>query len=366
MKKYSWLALLLVVAVCAVLVAGCGGTTTTTAATTTTTGGAEATTTTAATTETTVGEKIVLKYAHFTGGKDFPGRQLDFWAEEIEKQTNGQVEVRKFLGGTLLTAKNMFDGILEGVADVGISFVTYEPGRFPLLSLNDLPGLGYANSAQGSQAFFDVVWAHQDLDELKDFQIITAFCTEPAHIQTINKYETLESLKGAQIRTAGGPKVLEALGAVGVGMPQSEIAQALQTNVIQGIMTSREVLLDFKYAEKIKYVLNKPLGNVSAIVVMRKDKFEALPDNVKKVILDLAPQAAKVAGTALDQSVKESLEWAISTEGVSEVDLSPEEDKKFDDAIAPVIEKWLADVEAKGLPAREFYKKLQDAGLKYK
>ncbi len=34
-------------------------------------------------------------------------------------------------------------------------------------------------------------------------------------------------------------------------------------------MTSREVLLDFKYAEKIKYVLNKPLGNVSAIVVMQ-------------------------------------------------------------------------------------------------
>ena len=367
MKRPGLTALLLTIVVVVVgLVAGCGGTTTTTAATTTTAGGADTTATSAATTTTVAPEKIVLKYAHFTSGKDFPGRQLDFWVDEIQKQTNGQVEVQKFLGGTLLTAKNMFDGVMEGVADIGLSFVTYEPGRFPLLSLNDLPGLGYESSAQGSQAFFDVVWANQDLAELKDFQNITAFCTEPCHIQSINKYETLESLKGAEIRTPGGPKVLEALGAVGVGMPQSEIAQALQTGVIKGVMTSREVLFDFKYAEKCKYILNKPLGNVSAIVVMRKDKFEALPDNVKQIILDLAPQASKVAGTALDTSVKESVEWAVSTQGVTEVELSAEEAKKFDDALAPVVETWLSDVEAKGLPARDFYKELQEAALKYK
>jgi len=368
-KRFAWLA---VIVICitgfAAVVAGCGGETTTTTAATTTTApaGGETTTTGGESTSTTVGEKMVLKYAHFTSGKDFPGRQLDFWAEEINKRTNGQVEVQKFLGGTLLTAKNMYDGVLTGVADIGLSFVTYEPGRFPLLSLNDLHGLGYANSAQGSQAFFDVVWANQDIAELQDFQVITAFCTEPAYIQTIAKKDSVASLAGTEIRTAGGAKYLESLGATGVGMPQSEIAQALQTGVIDGILTSREVLMDFKYAEKIKYVLNNPLGQVSALVVMKKDKYEALPDNVKEVIQELAPEAAKFAGESLDKSVKESIEWSKANQGLTEVELSAEEAAKLEAALQPVTDAWIASVAAKGLPAEDFYKQLQEAGAKHK
>lgn len=361
------LAVALIMVVLVGVMGGCGGGTTTSGVTSVSTSAETGTTAESATTTSTAApEKIVLKYAHFTSGKDFPGRQLDFWADEINKRTNGQVEVQKFLGGTLLTAKNMFDGILEGVADIGISFVTYEPGRFPLLSLNDLPGLGYATSAQGSQAFFDVVWANQDIAELKDFQIITAFCTEPCRIMSLKKYDTLASLKGAQIRTPGGPKVLEALGAVGVGMPMSEVAQSLQTNVIGGVMSSREILKDFKFAEFCKFVMDKGLGNVSAIVVMRKDKFEALPDNVKQVIIELAPEASKFAGEALDAAVADSMKWSISEQGVTEVKLSDEESKKIDDALAPVIQSWIASVEAKGLPAKAFYQQLQAAALKHK
>lgn len=366
MKKFAWLAVIVICVIgFAAVLAGCGGETTTTAAPTTTAPAGETTTTAAEATTTTVGEKIVLKYAHFTSGKDFPGRQLDFWAEEINKRTNGQVEVQKFLGGTLLTAKNMYDGVLTGVADIGLSFVTYEPGRFPLLSLNDCAGIGYTNSAEASQAFFDVVWANQDIAELKDFQVITAFSTEPAHIQTIDKKDTVASLAGTEIRTAGGPKYLEALGATGVGMPQSEIAQALQTGVIDGILTSREVLMDFKYAEKIKYSLNNPIGQVSALVVMKKDRYEALPDNVKAVIQELAPEAAKLAGETLDKSVKESIEWSIANQGLTEVELSAEEAAKFEATLKPVTDAWIADVAAKGLPAEDFYKQLQDAAKKY-
>ncbi len=98
MKKFAWLAVIVIciIGFAAVLI-GCGEETTTTTAAPTTTApaGGETTTTAAEATTTTVGEKIVLKYAHFTSGKDFPGRQLDFWAEEINKRTNGQVEVQK-------------------------------------------------------------------------------------------------------------------------------------------------------------------------------------------------------------------------------------------------------------------------------
>ncbi|MHB8867988.1 MAG: TRAP transporter substrate-binding protein [Thermoleophilia bacterium] len=336
-------------------------------ATTTTAAPGETGTTAAPSTNTTApAEKITLKYAYFAPEANFPGRQMMWWAEEVSKRTNGQVEVQTFPGGTLLTAKNMYDGVLQGVADIGLSFVTYEPGRFPLLSIHDLPGLyPGGNATQASNAFFDVVWANQDIAELADFKVITAFSTEPAYIMSIDKYDTLASLNGAEIRTPGGPKILEALGGVGVGMPQSEVSQALQTGVIKGLMSSREVLQDFKYAEKCKFVMDKPLGQVSALVVMSKARWDELPDNVKQVIEELAPEAAAYAGDVLDTSVQSSLDWSTSTQGVSVVAVSAEESAKMDEALAPLVDEWVGGVNGKGLPGTEFLAKYREAATKF-
>lgn len=365
MKKASWIvAVVVVISLFGMVLAGCGGTTTTTAPATTTTG-AETTTTTAAQTTTTAGKPIELKMAFFAPEATFPGKASLWWIEEINKATNGQVTIKWFPGGTLLTPKNMYDGVLEGVADIGLSCPTYEPGRFPLLSINDLPGL-YLTGKQASLSIYDVTMANKDMAELKDFHVVTIFSMEPGYIMSIKEYNTLASLKGAEIRTPGGPKTLEALGAVGVGMPQSEVAQALQTNVIAGVYSSREVLKDFKYAEKCKYLLNYPLGQVTFLAVMTKAKYDALPDNVKKAIDDLGRPFAQKAGEIIDATAKESVDWAVAEQGVKVVDLPDAEKTAFADALKPLTEKWLADVKAKGLPADEFYKALQDAAAKNK
>jgi TRAP-type C4-dicarboxylate transport system substrate-binding protein len=82
---------------------------------------------------------ITLKYAFFAPANTFPAKQMDKWAEEVEKRTNGKVKVEKFPGGTLLTAQNMYDGVLKRVADIGLSCPSYEPGRFPLTGISDQP-----------------------------------------------------------------------------------------------------------------------------------------------------------------------------------------------------------------------------------
>jgi len=369
MKKASWIvAVVLVFSVFGLVLAGCGGeTTTTTAAATTTAPAGDETTTTAGgeTTATTAGEPVELSFAFFAPETSFPGVASLWWIDEIGKATNGQVTVKWFPGGTLLTAKNMYDGVLTGVADIGLSCPTYEPGRFPLLSLNDLPGL-YTTGLQGSLAIYDVVQANLDAAELKDFHVVTAFSMEPAYIMSTDKYETLASLKGAELRTPGGPKILEALGAVEVGMPQSEIAQALQTNVIAGLMSSREVLKDFKYAEKCKYIIDYPLGQVTFLAVMTKAKYDSLPEYVQKAIDDLAQPFAEKGGEVMDAAVKTSLEWSTAEQGLQTVELSAEEKAKFDAALAPLTDSFIASVAAKGLPAEDFYKQLQEAGAKHK
>ena len=63
---------------------------------------------------------IKLTYAFFAPARTFPGKQMAQWAEEIEKRTNGMVKVQTFPGSTLLGARDMYDGVLRGVADIGL------------------------------------------------------------------------------------------------------------------------------------------------------------------------------------------------------------------------------------------------------
>ena len=87
---------------------------------------------------------------------------------------------------------------------------------------------------------------------------------------------------------------------------------------------------------------------------------------MKKVIDELAPEAAAKAGDVLDKAAQASVEWATSTQGVKVVDISADEAKKFDDALAPLTATWLKGVADKGLPADDFFKQLQAASVKYK
>ena len=61
------------------------------------------------------------------------------WAKEIEKRTNGRVQITMFPGGTLTPADKCYDGVVKGISDIGFSVLAYTRGKFPLTEVSDLP-----------------------------------------------------------------------------------------------------------------------------------------------------------------------------------------------------------------------------------
>src|ERR1035437_5051483 len=102
---------------------------------------------------------ITLRYANFPPATTFPCVQMERWAKEVEKRTNGKVKVQTFPGGTLLPAKNIFDGVLSGMADIGNFAMSYQPGRFPVSESVDLP-IGFTSARVASLALYDLVEKH--------------------------------------------------------------------------------------------------------------------------------------------------------------------------------------------------------------
>lgn len=303
---------------------------------------------------------ITLTYAFFAPANTFPARQMAYWAEQVNKRTNGKVQVKTFPGGTLLGARDMYDGVSRGVADIGLGSPSYDPGRFPLTAGIALP-LGFPNATVASRVLWEVTKEFQP-KEYENFKIIAMFTNEPGYIMSRRPVRSAADLAGMKLRAAGtGIPVLSALGANPVGMAMPEVPQAVQTGVIDGTMTSREVLQDFRLAETLKFVTDYPTVVVAFAAVMDRKRWDRLPADVRKVIDDLAEEIPAWTGRYHDQdNVGAALEWARREHKVEVVRLSDAERKAWDAKLEPIVTNWVKEAAAKGLPAQRYVERARE------
>jgi TRAP-type C4-dicarboxylate transport system substrate-binding protein len=303
---------------------------------------------------------IKLNYANFPPAPTFPCVQMERWKKEVEARTEGKVAISTFPGGTLLGAKNMMDGVIAGQADIGCLCMAYQPGRFIVTNATALP-LGFPDATVASLTLLDLYEKHKP-EEFAKVKVLTMFTCAPANIYSKEPVKNLDDLKGLELRASGGvAQALKALGAAPVGMPQSETPEALQKGVVKGAASSLETLMDFKYAEMCKYVtiFNGPVYPFA--VVMNMDKWNSLPKDVQKVMDDMQVEQSWWTGNYMDTHVNESIEWSKKNHDIEITQLTEQELANWNQLLKPLIDKWSADAEAKGLPAQTILKDIHVA-----
>ena len=310
------------------------------------------------------GQSVTLTYANFPPASTFPCVQMEKWKTEVELQTAGIVKVKTFPGGTLLGAKNMMDGVIDGVADIGVVVFAYQPGRFPLMEGVDLP-IGFSGAKVANAVLYDLYMKYRP-KSLSKVKVIALFTAPPANIMSKKPIRTLSDLKGYELRCTGaGVKPLKLLGAVPVAMPMSETPEALQKGIVKGIFSSLDILKDFNFAESCRYATICNMQTTSFAVVMNKKKWDSLPEKVKKVIDGLSREHSLWTGEYIDQHVKDSVAWAKKKYNEQVITLSDSEYKQWHQKVAPIKDEWLKKTEAKGLPAKAFLKDLMALKAKY-
>lgn len=308
---------------------------------------------------------ITLKYANFPPAATFPSVQMERWAKEVEKRTNGKVKVQTFPGGTLLPAKNIFDGVISGIADIGNLAMSYQPGRFPISEAVDLP-LVFSNARVASLVLYDLIDKYKP-KEFENVKLLTLFTCPPASLMTSKPVRSLKDLKGMEIRVAGtSADVLKNLGGSPIAMPQSDTPEALQKGVVKGNFSSLEVLKDFNYAAYTPYVTLINLQVVSFAVVMNKDKWNDLPADVKKVFDDMRREQAEWTGTYVDNHVKEALTWSKEKYKDFQIfELPKAESAEVPKLMQPIIDAYVKKANAAGLPGDQIMKDIYSLQTKY-
>lgn len=307
---------------------------------------------------------IELSLASFYSTAHHGHDQMETWARGVEDATGGRVKVTVYGAGSLLKPKEVYDGIIEGIADIGTCPVAYNRGRFPLTEVASLP-LGFPSSTVASHALWEA-YKKFNPEEFAETKVLYMFTPAPTHLATQTPVRTLEDLKGMEIRAPGAVRVacFKAWGAVPVSAPMGECYEMLAKGIIQGTHSSMDVLKSYRLAEVTDYVTPIGLDCMPKWVVMNLDTWNALPKDIQKIIADYSEEYIDYVGKLWDEKGEEGIEYARS-EGSEIITLPPAERARLFDKINFVIEEQVAEREAKGLPAREYLDELLRLKEKY-
>lgn len=293
-----------------------------------------------------------LKFCNYFGVPAQQSKICEAFIKDLEARSNGELKISFFPAGTLLTAPKMYDGVVEGIADIGFSNLTYTFGRFRMSEALDLP-LAFPNAWVANHVANDFFkkFKPKEWDKIH----MLSMHTSPVNVvltatKPVNK---MEDLKGMTIRGQGFiAEVVSALGATPRAIPMPEAYEAMQKKVFEGLMIPMETLRAFRLADVSKYITECwPIGQVYTFyLIMNKDSWNKLPANLKKVFNEY-PFEEKLAAMWNDVDIDGK---KLATEkGIQFIELSSEEIKKWKKAVEPVIDTYVKKMVAAGFKEKE-------------
>lgn len=277
------------------------------------------------------------------------------WAAAVEEATGGKVQITSYPGEVLAKADDIYAGVVDGIADIGLSCFSYTRGRFPVLEAFELPGVIYKNSKVASQVAWEGIQTLNP-EEVQDTKLLMVFATGSGDLFTKKPVHQMEDLQGMLIRGTGlSAKTLQALGAVPEAMAQSEAYEALSKGVVHGNLGPMEILKGWKNAEVTDYVTKTPfLYNTLFFITINIDKWNSLSPDVQEAFLAVNEEFFQETAKGLwDWQNQEALDYAVGEMGMEIIELSPAETDRWIKEVEGIQEEYLATTGEKGLPGQE-------------
>lgn len=280
-----------------------------------------------------------------------PKLVLDVWADNVEEASGGRIQIDRFpsmqLGGT---PPELMDQAIDGVADVVWTVVGYTPGRFPTTEVFELPFM-VEDARAASCAYWKMFQEHMQDGEFANVKILGTWVHGPGMFHTADPVETPADLQGMKIR--GGSRLvnqlLELAGATPVGMPVPAVPEGLSKGVIDGTTIPWEVTTALKVPELVENHTEfegPALYNLTFVLAMNKDRFDALPEDLQQIIdansgLDFSIFAGGTQADA-DGPARE-----IAVENGNNI-VTVTDTTEWEALVRPIYDSWIAEMDANG------------------
>ncbi|MDZ8275044.1 TRAP transporter substrate-binding protein DctP [Microbacterium aquimaris] len=296
--------------------------------------------------------------------------------ERVEEYSGGKITLdTAWASGIVANPVEVDKALEDGRIDIASGWPQYNPSEYPVTNL--LVDLTITRDPQLIQGWYATMAAMNEatlqtpeaMAEYTDKGITPLapmspdgpsvfFCTEPL--------TSLADLEGKQVRSGSvvASRQIEALGAVPVSMPFTEIYEALQRGILDCSLSGHGIATSSGHTEVAPYVINPTTASFAPTPTnfYAGPAYESLPVPAQQIILESLDvmRGMQIEGGFV--RVADVLSAAVAENGGEFLAFDPEVDER----LAEVNDEIIADVAATDLlDGEELVKRVEDANARW-
>lgn len=235
---------------------------------------------------------IILKLSHQWAKDDLRDQWANWFTKEVEEKTRGNLKFEIYPASALFKPHPQFDAMREGALDLAVYHIAYAAGKVPETLITMMPCLprNYEEAMKWRDA--EIGKIVEKMCEDNGIKILS-WGWMMGGIGSKKKLVALpKDCKGMKMRGAGKSteEMLRASGAAITSMPSTELYFALQTGVLDALMTTYSSFQSFRLYEVLDYLVvgrtNYVFSTLAGIVISNKT-WKKLNEDQKKVMLEV-------------------------------------------------------------------------------
>lgn len=314
-------------------------------------------------------QEYELKVADtYPEGHPFAEYGVLFFISEVEEMSNGRITFEHFPSGQMGGASTLPNMTRNGVIDISSVAPAYISDQLPMSGVADLPGLAESSCVASNVMLNDMLQPGDTLYE-NDFKRLQL---RPLIVGVIPGYEVMTTsreitkpadLTGLSVRSSGGSidRTVRLLGGSGVAMPAPEMYESLLRGTVDGTVLGPVSASPYKLEEVINYsTLGARLGSFTMTYSIGERSFARLPEDLQAIVVEAGRKATDSLCEALDRENAASID-EMKNAGVEFFAIDEAGREEWVNAISPVQDMWVNDMESINLPGSQVLEEYKNA-----
>lgn len=268
------------------------------------------------------------------------------WKELLEEATDGRITLNIYSNAVLGSTDSQITQCLEGSLDVVVigGFSLLASKGNPAATVEMLPYLFESNQAAMKALDGDFgTWVDEEVCQAAGLKAMSFMCNGIRHIASDVEITTPEDMNGLKFRASNVSLLVEffeACNSSAVPMAFTEVYTALQQGTIDGFENPAAVI-NSNCFDEVCDVLNMTGHSFTTYIpCFNLEKFNSLDENVQKILLETAKEAANYQRDLIYQYEEDSIA-ALEERGMK---INDSVDKEaFREAVQPVWDKYIAE-----------------------
>lgn len=263
------------------------------------------------------------------------------FAADVKRASNGALDIKVHSANSLIKNPEIKRAVQTGQVQIGEIFKPNLGPEDPVFELDAIPF--FAASFREAQALLEVSRPAITEKLLKQGLRVLYMVPWPSQAFFAKKpINSVADLKGSKMRTynAQTARLAQLMGAVPTTVQATEIPQAFSSGIIDSMFTSAPTAVTTKAWDYTRFVYDTQAWVPKNVVFVNERAFQALPEAVRKVVLEQAAIAEK-RGWEWSQRDNDESPKELVKNGMNLAPISPTfraELKKIGDQM---LEDWL-------------------------